>query len=104
FARVSLRNVPLVGNVIVVAPLTLNVSGKPPEIVKLPLTVIVLVPLLTPVPPEAAGNGAVRPVMVPPLIAAPVIVPPVMVGLVMTAASASVFAAPQAFHSAALGL
>ena len=44
-------SVPLVGNVTLVVPVTVNVVANAPEVVKLPPRVMVLDPLLTPVPP-----------------------------------------------------
>ena len=48
-ARVA--RVPEVGSVTLVAPVTVNVVANAPLVVRLPPRVIVLVPLLTPVPP-----------------------------------------------------
>ena len=50
-APANVANVPVVGNVKVVAPPVVSVISLPGVVVKFPPTVIKLVPLLTPVPP-----------------------------------------------------
>jgi len=47
----KVERVPVVGSVTVVLAVAVNVVLNAPEVVKLPPRVIVLVPLLTPVPP-----------------------------------------------------
>ena len=56
-------SVPVVGSVTEVVPVDVIVTGNAPEVVKLPASVRVLVPLLTPVPPLAAGRIPVTPVV-----------------------------------------
>ena len=48
-----MASVPVVGNVTFVAAVWVNVNANAPEVVRLPPSVIVLEPLLTPVPPYA---------------------------------------------------
>lgn len=59
----TVANVPLVGNVTLVLPVKFPVKVKLPENATLPPIVIVLVPLLTPVPPFADGKIPVTPVV-----------------------------------------
>ena len=56
-------SVPLVGSVNDVIAVAVSVTGNAPEVVRLPASVRVLVPLLTPVPPFAAGRIPVTPVV-----------------------------------------
>ena len=44
-------SVPLVGNVTLVAPVIVNTDAKAPDVARVPASVKVLEPLLTPVPP-----------------------------------------------------
>jgi hypothetical protein len=53
-------NVPDVGRVTLVVPVTVNVVLNAPEVVKFPPSVIVLDPLLTPVPPYVDPNSPPR--------------------------------------------
>ena len=62
----SAVRVPVVGIVTDVVPVVVTVSGNAPTVVTLPAMVIVFVPLLTPVPPEA-------PPSVPARVTAPVV-------------------------------
>jgi hypothetical protein len=54
-----LNIVPDVGRVMLVVPVVVNVMALAPEVVRLPPRVIVLLPLLTPVPPLALGRTPV---------------------------------------------
>ena len=56
-------SVPVVGSVTAVVPVTVNVVAKAPDVVRFPPSVSVFVPLLTPVPPFAAGRIPVTPVV-----------------------------------------
>jgi hypothetical protein len=56
----SVTTVPLVGNVMVVEPVTVNAMGNAPTVDKFPANVRVLDPLLTPVPPLAGFKMPAR--------------------------------------------
>ena len=80
----SAVRVPVVGIVTDVVPVVVTVSGNAPTVVTLPAMVIVFVPLLTPVPPEAPPSVPARVIVPAPVTGPPVVVRPVVPPLTAT--------------------